>query len=78
MPLLTYFFLGWVGLGLGNFVGFMIILIAFQPNRIWYIANTLFGICLFFFHRDALLCSLFCDHGLDGREISKCENIITR
>ena len=41
MPLLTYFFLGWVGLGLAEFVGFMIIDTCFQPNIICYIANSL-------------------------------------
>ena len=27
MPLLTYFFLGWVGLGVGEFVGFMMLVV---------------------------------------------------
>ena len=29
MPLFTYFFLGWVGLGVGEFVGFITIFICF-------------------------------------------------
>ena len=33
---LTFFCLGWVGLGLGrSFVGFIVIFTFFQPNRIW-------------------------------------------
>ena len=34
MPLLTYFFLGWVGLGVGEFVGFIIRFLCFSTKHI--------------------------------------------
>ena len=33
MPLLTYFFLGWVGLGFGEFVGFILIFICLPTQQ---------------------------------------------
>ena len=41
VPLSTYFFLGWVGLGLGEFVGFVTILTCFPTALNLAIANTL-------------------------------------